>query len=197
MREWIQKTYAHSADHDLGYWRIAQSLLTGWMRGRAGELEGGTRDFRASLDEYVRSGSRLGLPHFHILLADLRRAAGDYDEALALVRAAEDFIAQTGERFSESELLRFKGRLLMGGDSPDPGAAAAAFEQAVAAARAQNARLLELQAATRLADHQHRLGGETSAVLDRISELCDWFGSDSQLTDVVRARSLLAETMAR
>jgi class 3 adenylate cyclase/predicted ATPase len=196
MARWVQKTYAHSADHDLGYWRTASALLAAWIRGRAGEIETGTREFRANLDKYVGSGSRLGLPHFHILYADLRRAAGDFDDALALLRAGEEFIEETGERFSESELFRFKGRLLMSGDRPDPDAATAAFERAVATARAQNARLLELQAATRLADHQVKLG-EDAPVLDRVSELCEWFGPESQLADVVRARSLLAETMAR
>jgi class 3 adenylate cyclase/predicted ATPase len=196
MARWVQKTYAHSADNDLGYWLTASALLAAWMRGRAGELEAGTREFRARLDEYVGSGSRLGLPHFHILYADLRRTAGAFDDALALLRAGEEFIAETGERFSESELFRFKGRLLMCGDRPDPDAATAAFERAVATAREQNARLLELQAATRLVDHQVKLG-EPTPVLDRVSELCEWFGPESQLTDVVRARSLLAETMAR
>jgi predicted ATPase len=166
------------------------------MRGRAGEIDAGTREFRASLDEYVGSGSKLGLAHFHILYADLRRAAGDFEHALALLREGEEFIAETGERFSESELFRFKGRLLMCGDRPDPEAATAALERAIATAREQNARLLELQAATRLVDHQAKIG-EPAPVIDRVSELCEWFPADSQLTDVVRARSMLAETIAR
>ena len=69
-------------------------------------------------------------------------------------------------------------------------------QQFAATARDQNARLLELQAATRLVDHHTRLG-EPAPVLDRVSELCEWFPADSQLTDVVRARGLLAETISR
>jgi predicted ATPase len=197
LGQWVHKTRAHSVDHDLGYWRTVSSLLAGWLQGRSGELELGTTRLEESLDAYVASGSRLGLPHFHILLADLRRAAGDQRGALELLRAGEEYIEETGERFSESELFRFKGRVLMAGDSPDAHAATAAFERAMSAAAEQNAKLLELSAATRLAEHQRRIG-ETCTALDRVAALCDWFGPASELADVVRARTLVAsESMAR
>jgi predicted ATPase len=197
LGQWVHKTRAHSVDHDLGYWRTVSSLLSGWLQGRSGELEIGTTRLEESLDAYVASGSKLGLPHFHILLADLRRAAGDQRRALELLRAGEEYIEETGERFSESELFRFKGRVLMAGDSPDAHAATAAFERAMSAAAEQNAKLLELSAATRLAEHQRRIG-ESCTALDRVAALCDWFGPASQLADVVRARTLVAsESMAR
>jgi predicted ATPase len=194
---WVEKTRAHSVDHDLGYWQTVSSLLSGWLQGRSGQLEPGTTRLEESLDAYVRSGSRLGLPHFHILLADLRRAAGDQHGALDLLAAGEEYIEETGERFSESELFRFKGRVLMALDSPDPHGATAAFERALAAARDQNAKLLELSAANRLAEHQLKIG-ETCTALEQVAALCDWFGPASDLADVARARTLVAsETMAR
>jgi hypothetical protein len=132
-----------------------------------------------------------------LLAADLRRVAGDKQGALDLLRVGEDYIEETGERQSESELYRFKGRLLMSGENPDPDAATAAFERAVCAAQRQNARLLELQCATRLAEHQLKLGAECTA-LDRLAALVDWFGPDCHLMDVERARALVtAETIAR
>jgi predicted ATPase len=197
LGRWISRTRAHSVDHGLGYWRTVSSLLSGWLQGRAGDMTGGTALVKESLDAYLASGSRLGLPHFQILFADLRRAAGDKRGALDLVLAGEEYIEETGERFSESELFRFKGRLLMTGDAPDPDAATAAFERAISSARDQNAKLLELQAATRLGEYQARLG-EPATALDRVATLCDWFGPDAQLPDLVRARALIAsETIAK
>jgi predicted ATPase len=197
LRRWVDKTRAHSLDHNLGYWRTVSSLILGWMQGRAGDLEAGTTRLEQSLDAYLASGSRLSLPHFHILLADLRLAAGDQRRALDVLRAGEEYIAETGERFSESEFFRFKGRALMAGDSPDPDGAAAAYERAVRAAREQNAKLLELRAVTRLVTHQRSIG-ERSAALDRLAALCDWFGPAAELADVARARALVSsETMAR
>jgi class 3 adenylate cyclase/predicted ATPase len=197
LRHWVDRTRAHSVDHDVGYWRTVSSLLLGWLQGRAGSLERGASRLEQSLDAYLASGSRLSLPHFHILLADLRLAAGDRRGALDVLAAGEEYIEETGERFSESELFRFRGRALMAGDAPDPRGATAAYERAVRAARAQNARLLELRAATRLAAHQRKIG-EPCTALDDVVALCDWFPAASELPDVVRARALVAsEAMAR
>jgi class 3 adenylate cyclase/predicted ATPase len=187
---WLMKTHAHSVDHDLGYWRTVSALLLGWFRGRAGELEAGTAQVEKTLDAYLASGSRLGLPYFQTLLADLRLAAGDRRGALDVLSAGEEYIEETGERFSQSELFRLKARALMTGDSPDPHGAAAAYESAVRAASDQNAKLLELRAATRFAAHQRRIGEKVTA-LDRVAALCDWFGSASELPDVERGRALV------
>jgi class 3 adenylate cyclase/tetratricopeptide (TPR) repeat protein len=188
---WAERTRAHSTDHDIGYWRTLSSLLTGWVQARAGALPVGTIRVEESLNAYLRSGSRLGLPHLQILLADLRLAAGDPRRALDALSVGQEYIDETGERFSESELFRFKGRVLMSAEPPDPHGATAAYERAVRASREQNAKLLELRAATRLAELQRRVG-ETLYARDRVAALCDWFPPASELADVVRGRALVA-----
>jgi len=42
-----------------------------------------------------------------------------------------------------------------------------------------------------LSVHQSRTGAALTA-LDRVAELCNWFGPESDLPDVARARRLLA-----
>jgi class 3 adenylate cyclase/tetratricopeptide (TPR) repeat protein len=190
LDHWTEKTRAHSADLNIGYWHTVSLLHAGWQQGRAGQLRSSVAVLEEQVEAYLASGSRLSLPHFYILLADLRLAAGDQSQALEALRAGRAHIIDTGERFSESELFRFMARALMTGDSPDPEAATAAYEQAISAAAEQNAKLLELRAVTGLAVHQGRTGGEATA-LERVAELCDWFGSASQLPDIVRARRLL------
>jgi class 3 adenylate cyclase/tetratricopeptide (TPR) repeat protein len=190
LAEALEKTRMQSIDNDLGYWRTVSSLLYWWLRGRTGEVESSSERVRRSLDEYQASGSRLGLPQLQLLAADLRRVAGDKQGALDLLRVGEDYMEETGERQSESELYRFKGRLLMTGADADPEAATEAFERAMRVARAQNARLLEVQSATRLAEHQLRLGTPCTA-LDRVAELVEWFGPGCRLIDVERARALV------
>ncbi|HEY1568164.1 MAG TPA: adenylate/guanylate cyclase domain-containing protein [Solirubrobacteraceae bacterium] len=194
LRHWTEKTRAHSADLNIGYWHTVSLLHAAWQQGRGGQLSSSIATLEQQLDEYLASGSRLSLPHFYILLADLRLAAGDQPRALEALRAGRAHIIDTGERFSESELLRFMGRALMTGDAPDPEAATAAYEQAIAAAAEQNAKLLELRAVTGLAVHQGRTGDQVTA-LDRVADLCDWFeraGQGSELPDIVRARRLLS-----
>jgi class 3 adenylate cyclase/tetratricopeptide (TPR) repeat protein len=191
LRHWTEKTRAHSVDTNIGYWRMVAEMISAWQRGRAGKLGPAIVALDDSLREYLRSGSRLSLPHFYVLLADLRLTAGDHRRAMDALKAGEEHIAATGERFSESELFRFTGRALMAGDSPDAGAAGAAYRRAIATAREQNAKLLELRAATHLAVHEGRTG-ERSDALEQLAALCGWFGAASELPDVVRAHKLVA-----
>jgi predicted ATPase len=195
LGEWLERTRAHSDTFNIDYWATVAHLMQGWQRGRSGDLAGGIATVQDKLAAYEQSGSRLSLPHFHILLADLRLAAGDRAGALEAIGLGEAHITATGERFSESELQRVKGRMLMAGDTPDPEAAAAAYEEAVAVARRQNARLLELRAAAQLLVHQRRTGSPLS-VQERLAGLCAWFGADCALPDVARARRLLTEEPA-
>jgi class 3 adenylate cyclase/tetratricopeptide (TPR) repeat protein len=190
LRYWVEKTTALCTEYNIGYWHTVSSVLAAWLQGRSGKLDASISRLEESVDDYLRSGSRLSLPHFCIYLADLRLAEGDHARALDALRMGEEHIDATGERFAESELFRFKGRLLMAGDRPDTEAATKAYERAVTVAREQNARLLELRAAVRLALHQRELGIEATA-LERVSALCDWFPTSPELPDAVRARALL------
>jgi predicted ATPase len=133
----------------------------------------------------------LGLPHFCVLLADLRLTAGDQRGALGALDVGRRHIEDTGERFSESELLRFLARTLMEGPEPDLEAATTAYQKAVEASRNQGAKLLCLRAATELTIHQRNIGARSTA-LDDLSSMREWFG-DSEVPDVARARALLAE----
>jgi len=166
-------------------------MLAGWLQARGGELEAGSELVDASLEAYMRAGNRLGLSRFYVMQADLRLLAGDRASAFAAIRTAEQHVEQTGERYSEAELFRFKGRMLMDGD---PEGATAAFEHAVAAARAQHATLFELRSATQLAEHQRTLGA-TCTTLARVAELLERFPAGLELPDLVQARALLGAKM--
>jgi predicted ATPase len=189
---WLERARAHSAERNIGYWQTVCSLWAAWLRGRCGELEAGVASLREELVAYVAAGSRLALPHFYILLADLLLASGDRRGALDALRSGEEHIEATGERFSECELNMFLARALMAGGEPDPAAATAAYERAVDVARLQDAALLELRAASQLAAHQRQIGDDPTA-LPRVESLCNWFGPESRLPDVVRARALIGD----
>jgi class 3 adenylate cyclase/tetratricopeptide (TPR) repeat protein len=188
---WLEKTRAHSAERNIGYWRTVCSLWSGWLQGRSGDLERGVELVKEQLEAYCDAGARLALPHLQVLLADLYLTAGDRRQALDALYRGQEHIDATDERFSEPELHWVLGGALMSGDAPDPDAATIAFERAVASARAQNAKLLELRAVTYLVMHR-RVLGETATALASLQAVCDWFGSDCLAPDVVRARTLLA-----
>ncbi len=191
LNPWLEKTYTHSAERNIGYWTSVCSLWSAWLRGRAGELDLGTRLLQEHLDEYLESGGRLAVPHFYILLADLLLADGDSQRAVAALRTGQRHIQTSGERLSEPELQWFLGRALMAGEEQDPAAATAAYQRSVDSAKEQGANLLELRALTYLGLHQRNIGAPCTT-LPRLQSLCSWFGPEGQAPDIVRARMLLA-----
>ena len=193
--QWVQRTRVYSVEGNIGYWRTVSAVFDGWRIGRSGDVPGGLQQLESAMEEYVAAGSRLSLPHFAVLLADLRLIAGDRSGALDAISDGEEYLERSSERFSESELYAFKGRALMAGPTPDAAAATGAYERAVAAATAQGAPLLQLRAMTQLLAHQHRLGVSPSAG-DALTAVCARFDEGSGFPDVTRARSLLQTVSA-
>jgi class 3 adenylate cyclase/predicted ATPase len=194
MSHWVEKTHAFTVDHNIGYWRTVSSLLSGWLQGRAGELELGSTRVQEALNAYRGSRSRLSLPLFFVLVADLRLAAGDQPRALEAIRAGEQHLQATGERLTQCELFGLRGRALMAGATPDHHGATVAYEMAVGTAHEQHATMLELRAATHLAQHQ-RMIGETCGALDQVASLCSSFPTTSEDPNIVRARALVTGEM--
>jgi predicted ATPase len=115
-------------------------------------------------------------PYFEMLLADdplvsAERAKALLDHALVTARA-------TGEQFCEAEILRMRAGVLRRGRHAH--AAAADYNEAVAVARGQGARMLELRALTDLAT----LPGADEHVLGELRHLV------SELTAGGPSRSL-------
>jgi hypothetical protein len=105
---------------------------------------------RGGIAELRAMGTGLTLPSLFGALADALAGSGKTDEGLAA--AAEGLsIAGAGDRFSLPENHRVKGKLLLDRSARDRDAAESAFRQAIDIARAQDARLLDLRAATSLA----------------------------------------------
>ena len=110
-------------------------------------------------------------------------------EALALTE-------RTDERLYEAELHRLRGELLLqGADRADRSAlpgdeAEASFRQAIAIARRQKARSLELRAALSLTRLQACLG-QRSEALASLADVFDWFTEGQDTPDLREARALL------
>ncbi|MEA2216413.1 MAG: hypothetical protein QOK19_1974 [Solirubrobacteraceae bacterium] len=187
---WLESTRVFCVERNIGYWSDVCSMWSTWLAGLAGEDRNAHRTLESKLELYLDSGGRVGVPHFYALLAEARLAAGEELLAREAVEAAQAHIDEVGERFYEPEVQRLTGRVLMAGANRDPAAAAAAFERAIRSAHDQGARLLELRSAIALARHQRALG-EPCASIGTVASLCEWFGADSTIPDVVRARATL------
>ena len=85
------------------------------------------------------------------MLAEACGKGGNFTEGLAVLAKALTEVEETGIRFYEPELRRLKGEFLLAVYPENPAEAEACFRQAVAIARRQQAKSLELRATMSLA----------------------------------------------
>jgi predicted ATPase len=104
------------------------------------------------------AGSNLFAAYFMSGLANGLLLSRRPAEALAKADEALALADQLGEQFFAAELHRLRGEAVLALHPEQPEGAASAFEQAVAIARAQQARAFELKAITAL----HRLRARQS-----------------------------------
>jgi predicted ATPase len=145
---------------------------------------------KQGLADYRATGAEMWSPYFLGLLADARGQADPAQEGLGLVDEALAQIRHTGGRWIEAELHRVRGELLLAGSEPDQREAELCFQQAIALARGQNAKLWELQVATSLA----RLWGKqdrTQAAHDLLGSTCSLFDDGIEIPALRDAKALL------
>jgi predicted ATPase len=146
----------------------------------------------AGIDRYTRTGARMQQPHLLAMLARAHLKLGQPAEGLTALVEATTQVEQTGERYLLADLHRQRAECLLAGPRPDAAAAAAALEEALAIAREQEARSLELRAARDLA----RLWaerGERQQALDLLAPIHGWFTEGFDTPDLIEAGALLEE----
>lgn len=125
------------------------------------------------------------------ILAEIYAQTGQPSQGLPLLDQLFNHIAVTGMLSSKAELHRLKGELLrvQGTDAQE---AEAQFLQALAIARQQEAKALELRAAMSLARLWQRQGKGREAHA-MVAAIYGWFTEGFATPDLQDARALLAE----
>ncbi|MCB0167532.1 MAG: AAA family ATPase [Anaerolineae bacterium] len=128
---------------------------------------------------------------FHLyLLTEAHHKQGDPKAGLQVLTKAFGHIEQTDERCYEAELYRLKGELLLQIEESPTEEVEACFEQAIAVAQQQEARLWELRATVNLAKLWQRQGKHTEA-RQRLAVIYDWFTEGFDTADLQEAEQLL------
>lgn len=125
-------------------------------------------------------------------LAQAYQAAHQYERAFATVNEALAHVEQHGEYFYQAALLHMRGELFHTQPTADLAAAEADFQQAIALARKQETKLLELRATMGLSRIWHAQG-KTEHARMLLREVYGWFTEGFDTKDLTEARSLLAE----
>ena len=162
----------------------------GWALVHLGEVEEGNQLLEAGLAMWRSQRSSMFLPHRLCLLAEGRLAAGRRDEALAIINEALEQIERTNEQFLASKARLIQGEALLSGSRVEREHGQQALEEALALARRQSARSMELRISTRFARLWAEQGHRQKAH-DFLAPVADSFASHLEGTDLREARELL------
>jgi TolB-like protein/tetratricopeptide (TPR) repeat protein len=164
-------------------------VIKGWTLITKGKVEEGSELARAGVDGLADIEFGWARSFTLGVIARGCAAAGQRDEALALVEQAFDHASGTGERFNEVELHRLKGEFLL---ESDPGESERCFLRAIEVARKQKAKSYELRAAISLA-RLWREQGRVNEASESLKKVYSWFTEGFETVDLQAAKTLLDE----
>jgi DNA-binding winged helix-turn-helix (wHTH) protein/tetratricopeptide (TPR) repeat protein len=174
----------------------AQEMVwQGWDRVTQGDAEGGIAQMCQGLEALRATGAEIERPWLLSAVARAYGQAGRADEGLAVLEEALATVDKTGKYLDASGLYRRKGDLLLAQHGPwGKGAAEAeaCFDQALAIARQQQAKALELRAAMSLARLWQQQGKRAEA-RDLLAPIYGWFTEGFDTAALRETKALLKE----
>ena len=189
---WLHAEATHrvSSQHALPVWQGWDTCLLGWAEGMQGQGAAGIEQLLRGLDEMQTRRGRFLRPYFMTLLAEVYGRSGQLERGLQTLDAAMTEAEQTGELWWIAEMHRLRGDLLR--EQGADGAAEQAYLRAIEIARGQQARSLELRAATALCRLWRRQGRHAQAH-GVLSEIYGWFTEGFDTYDLRIAKELLQQ----
>jgi predicted ATPase len=187
VHEQATAAIALCTEQGFAYYLAWGTTLQGWAQGQDAE---GLRLMRHGLAALQATGAALRLPYYLALLAEVCGQTGQAAEGLTLLAEALAQTHKAGESWTEAELHRLKGELLLSLSADNHVEAEACLHQALAIARRQQAKALELRAATSLGRLWQPQGKRVEA-RQLLSEIYGWFTEGFDTPDLQDAKALL------
>ena len=175
--------------HSLPIWTGVGTGLRGKLLVEQGRVEEGIAELRAGIAKLSAMRIVLLRSMFIAWLATALAARGEADEGFAAIDAWWE-AGKTAERWMDAELHRARGELHLIARQPDRDAAERSFREALAIARRQGARVLELRAAGSLA-RLWRGQGRAREAHALLAPAVAWFTEGRDTADLREAEALL------
>ena len=208
VQEWADAMISCAEEHGLPYYGAVGSIMRGWALVMQGNVSDGIGLMRAGLAACEATGTQQHHASYLVFLADALAAASRIEEGLEALERATEAVHRTKEHFYEAELYRIKGELILKSEpSPETVAknaqattgnlqseAESCFHNAIEIARHQNAKGMELRAATSLA-RLWQLQGKRQEARRLVEEIYCWFTEGFDAADLKDAKALLDELL--
>jgi predicted ATPase len=183
---------ALSTEQGFPFWAAQGTSVRGWALALQGQGEEGWALVRQGIAAFRATGAALWVPYFCTVLAEVSIHLGHTEDGLQALTEAHTLVEQYEERWWEAEIYRLRGVLLLRQTMPQPEEAEACFRQAIDIARRQEAKSLELRAATSLA-RLWQQQGQSQEAYDLLAPVYGWFTEGFDTADLIDAKALLDE----
>lgn len=194
MVKLAEEALAIATKYNLGLFVAEATLHAGFARASQGEIAQGIAQICDGIAYYKTIDERMFVPYMMARLAEIYLQVGQPEDALAVLREAIAMTEQTGESFWYVELLRLSGNALRatGATVSD---IESWYQHALQIARQQQAKSLELRAATSLA-RLWQQQGRIAEAYHLLAGIYGWFTEGFETADLIEAKALLAELVA-
>jgi predicted ATPase len=173
-------------------WMAQGSILRGWTLAQEGQAQAGIEQIHQGLTAWRATEAEQARPYCLALLAEAYGTIAQPESGLMLLAEALTLAETTGDRWYDPELYRLKGELLLQQSSDGQAEAESCFHHALDIARSQQAKSLELRAATSLARLWQRQGKRDEA-RQVLGDVYNWFTEGFDTADLQEAKALLGE----
>jgi len=190
VHEQAEAAVALATEQDFTLWAAWGTNLRGWALAMQGGGEAGLEQVRQGIATCRATGAAVIVPYFCTLLADICAHLGHPDDGLQALAEAHTLVEQQEERWWEAEVHRLRGVLLLRQPGTPQAEAEAWLQRALDVARRQEAKSLELRAATSLARLWQQQGKRQEAQ-DLLAPVYGWFTEGFDTADLQEAKALL------
>lgn len=180
-----------SIKYDFPFFVAAGQMLTGWALAQQGDVQTGLLLLQQGIENDRKRNSRMFEPFWRALLVETLALAGKVEEALEEVTATLAYGEESGNCYWNAHLLKLKGDLLQE-LAVSAEEVEVWYQRAIATARHQEARSLELRATVSLCRLWQGLG-QHAAAHRRLTEIYSWFTEGFATADLIEAQALLDE----
>jgi predicted ATPase len=170
-------------------WGMSNQGCVSVLTGKASDA---IQTINAGITASRSTGASLFTPLWLSYLARAYAEIGQVDEAWRSVGEAMTTMETTKERWFEAEINRTAGEIALKSRPPDMAKVEAYFERALAVARQQQAKSVELRAAMSLA-RLWRHQGKVREARELLAPVYGWFTEGFDTRDLKEAKTLLDE----
>jgi predicted ATPase len=188
----VDESVALADKKGASYWKALGMLNKALVSTMTAKTVDAAQKMASCIVAYRSTGATFLIPWYLSILARAYAEVGLIDDAWRCIQEAVALVETTKERLLEAEFYRIAGEITLMTPKPDTAKAQAYFERALAIARQQQAKSLELRAAMSMA-RLWRDQGKREEARELLAPVYGWFTEGFDTRDLKEAKVLLDE----